>query len=260
VSVVPPQHGAWAFLALPLVVGVTVATWTPVLLVLAVAWISAYPWSYFALAAVRERTARHPHPERFRRALALWSAVALPSLLTLVLLRPWLLWVGVAYAIAFAVNVAYAMRRDDRALANDAVFIIECAILVPVTWAIGATGRTLTLPDAMAVPTSVWILSCSVALLLTGSTLHVRSLIRERSNPSFARLSQGFAIVSLVISLALATWWGLPSGLWLVPPFAFAAGRSVAMRGANPRPARIGMIELVAFVLLAGAAVVLGRS
>jgi hypothetical protein len=242
VALVPPQHGAWAFLGLPLVVGVAVAPWTPVLLLL------AYPWSYFILAIAKERTTRHPRPERFRRPLVAWSLVAIPGLVALLLARPWLVWVGLAYALAFGVNIAFAMRRDDRDLVNDIVFILECTAIVPVAWAIGAIGRSLT-PDAPPLPATVVILALAVALLLTGSTLHVKSLIRERAHPGFARLSQGFAIVSVVASVGLAAWWGLPAGLWLVPAFAFAAGRSMALRGRSPRPARIRMIELAAVVL-----------
>lgn len=257
-SLVPPQHGAWAFLGLPLIVGIAFAPWTPVLLVLAVAWIAAYPWSYFVLAMVRQRRLRAPHPERYARGLQVWSLIAVPALVALVVLRPWLIWVGVLYAIGFAVNAAFAVRRDDRALVNDAVFIVECALVVPVAWAIGTSERTLAPLMPSAVPVQVWIMTAAVALLLTGSTLHVKSLIRERSNPRFAAVSQGFAIVSLVLSFVLATRWGLPSGLWLVPPFGFAVGRSYAMRHSSPRPARIGMVELAVFVLLAVAALVLG--
>ena len=248
---VPPQHGAWAFLGLPLVVGVAVAEPTGVLAVLALAWVFAYPWSYFALAIVHERRARHPHPERFRRPLAVWSAVALPALAVLVLLRPWLVWIGLAYAVAFAINAAFALRREDRALVNDVVFIAECTALVPIAWGIGATGRSWQVPDFALAPSTVWIVTSAVALLLTGSTLHVKSLIRERTNSDFARLSLAFAIMSLVISVALAWLWGLPAGLFLVLPFAWCAGRSLVMRGRVFAPARIGMIELVGFLLLA---------
>jgi len=260
VALVPPQHGAWAFLGLPLVVGLAIAPWSPALLVLAVAWVAAYPWSYFALAVAKEQTARHPRPERFHRPMLLWSCIALPALLALVLLRPFVVWWGVVYALAFAVNIGFALRRDDRALINDGVFILECTLLVPVAWAVGAYGRTWALPSIAAVPTHVWILAIAVGLLLAGSTMHVRSFIRERANARFARMSEAFAIVSLVISVALAGWWGLPQGWLLVPAFAFATARSFAMHGSTPRPARIGMVELVAFVLLAAGAVILGRA
>lgn len=260
VPLAPPQHGAWAFLGLPLVVGICTAAWTPVLLLLAVAWIAAYPWSYFVLAIVKERSARHPRPERFRRALGVWSVIAVPALLALVIARPWLVWPGLLYAIAFGINAAFAFRRDERDLVNDAVLIAECALLVPIAWGIGASGRSLVPPALAAVPVHVWILTIAVTLLLVGSTLHVRSFIRERTNASFARLSQAFAILSLVFALLLAWWWPLPAGLWLVPAFAFAVARSFAMTGRTVAPVRIGMIELIGFVLLAIGAAAIGQS
>jgi hypothetical protein len=250
-GIVPPQHGAWAFLGLPLLVGIAVANWAFALLVLAAAWISAYPWSYFVLAVIKEQRARHPRPERFHHALLIWSAVALPALALLVVVRPWLVWFGIAFAMAFVVNAAFALRHDDRALVNDAVFVLECVALVPIAWAIGASDRTITPPDFGQAPRSLWILTAAVALLLVGSILHVRSLIRERSSVGFARMSLAFAIISLVASVLLAFAWGIPAGLFLVLPFAWCVGRSVAMRGTSPAPTRIGMVELVGFCLLA---------
>ena len=58
---VHPQHGAWAFLALPLVLGAVVTPWTPLLVALAVAWVAAYPMSYAAFGLVRAK-----RPRRFR--------------------------------------------------------------------------------------------------------------------------------------------------------------------------------------------------
>ena len=79
----PRQHGAWAFLGLPLVLGAIVATATPLTLVVAVAWVAAYPLSYAALGLVRAR-----HPARFRRPFAVWLAVVLPAVVVLVVSRP----------------------------------------------------------------------------------------------------------------------------------------------------------------------------
>ena len=104
---------------------------------LAVAWVAAYPLSYAALGLARAR-----RPGRFRRPLLVWSAVVFPAAVVLLVWRPWLVWVGLAYAAAFAVNLAYARRNDERALVNDAVFVAECAAMVAVTWGVGAAGRT----------------------------------------------------------------------------------------------------------------------
>ena len=254
----PPQHGAWAFLGLPLVVGLAVSPTTPVLLVLAVTWVSAYPVSYFVLALVRDAASRHPDSRAFRRPLAVWSTIAVPATLVLLAARPWLVWVGLLYGASFLVNIAFARRRDERALLNDSVFIAQCTAMVPVTWAVAVGSRTWSPPSLAAAPDELWILTISVALVLVGSTLHVKSLIRERANPRFGRLSRAFAAASVACSPLLAWWWGLPAGLFLVVPFAFLAVRSFAMTGPPPRPGRIGMIELVGFLLLAVPALALG--
>jgi hypothetical protein len=248
---VPPQHGAWAFVGLPLVAGFAFAAWTPVLVVLAVAWITAYPMSYFVLALAKDSTARHPHPERLRRPLTVWAGIAVPTLLLLVGLRPWLVWPGLVYAAGFAVNIAFARRRDDRALVNDIVFIAECSLLVPIVWGVAVTDRMWRPPDLGSAPVQLWVMSVAVALLLVGSTLHVKSLIRERANPAFGHVARVYATACVVASMGLAWAWGVPAGLFLVAPFAWSAGRSFAMVGTSPPPARIGMIELVGFLLLA---------
>jgi hypothetical protein len=251
---VPPQHGAWAFLGLPIATAVTVSPWSPLLVLLTVTWVAAYPASYFLLAITRDRSSRHPDPARYVRPLVTWWAVTLAAGLVLLALRPWLVWVALLYAASFAVNVVFARRRDDRALTNDLVFIAQCTAMVPVTWAVAAGTRALTPPPLADAPAHLWVVAVAVALVLVGSTLHVKSLIRERSNPAFHRLSRTFALLSLAASLGLAAWWGLAAGLLLVVPFVWLAGRAIAMRGPSPRPGRIGMIELVGFLLLVAAA------
>jgi hypothetical protein len=242
----PPQHGAWAFLALPLVLGATVAAWTPLFVVLAVAWVAAYPLSYAALGLARAR-----RPGRFRRPLLLWSAVVFPATAVLLVWRPWLLWVGLAYAAAFGVNLAYARRNDERALVNDVVFVAECTAMVAVTWGVGAGGQTWTPPALTSVPAPVWILVVVCALVLLGSTLHVKSLIRERRDPRFARASRVLALACVPVALVLAAWWGWPRGAWLVLPFVVLAVRAFVVGRRPARPGVIGMVELVAFVVVA---------
>ena len=253
---VPPQHGAWAFLGLPVAVAVTVSPWSALLLLLAVTWVAAYPASYFLLALVRDRSSRHPDPARFRRPLTVWWAIALASGFTLLVFRPWLVSVGLIYAASFLVNLAFARRRDERALLNDLVFIVQCTAMVVVTWAVAAGQRSILPPPLADVPTHVWVLTVAVGLVLIGSTLHVKSLIRERAHPAFARNSRVFAALSLAGSLALAHWWGLPAGAPLAVPYGWLAARSFAMRSPAPRPGIIGMIELAGFVLLVAAAAV----
>ena len=242
----PPQHGAWAFLGLPLVLGAIVAPGTPLLLVLALAWVAVYPLSYAALGLVRAK-----RPQRFRRPFVVWLAVVLPAVLVLVVARPWLVWVGLGYMAVFTVNLRYAKHNDERAIGNGLVFAAECAAMVAVTWSVGAGERSWTPPALGTVPDRVWVLTVVCGLVLVGSTLHVKSLVRERRDPRFARASRVVAVASVPASVALAAWWGWPGGAWLVVPFVVIALRAFLVGRRPLRPGAIGMIELGGFVLVA---------
>ncbi|HEX5018465.1 MAG TPA: YwiC-like family protein, partial [Actinomycetes bacterium] len=245
----PPQHGAWAFLGLPLVLGAIVAPFDPLFGVLAVAWVAAYPLSYAAFGLVRAR-----RPQRFRRPFAVWLAVVLPAALVLLVARPWLVWVGLGYLLPFAVNLRYAQRNDERALENDLVFVVECALVVPVMWAVAVGDQSWTPPSLADVPTDVWVMTIVCALVLIGSTLHVKSLIRERRDARYATASRAFAVACVVASMGLALWWELPAGLWLVLPFLALAVRAFVVGRKPLRPGVLGVIELACFLLVAACA------
>jgi hypothetical protein len=247
---VPPQHGAWAFLGLPVLLALTVSAWTPLVLLLAVAWVAAYPASYAVLGLSRSR-----RPQRFRRMLAVWAVPLVPAAAVLVAARPWLLAVGIAYLVLFGVNLAHARRNDERALLNDLVFVVECAAMVPVTWAV-ATGTRSWWPPS-PVPEHVWVLAVLCALVLCGSTLHVKAQLRERRDPRYQHASRAVALLSLVVAVGLARWWGLPAGWWLLLPFALLALR--AWLPPPARPARLGLLELVPFVAAVLAALLASR-
>jgi hypothetical protein len=242
----PPQHGAWAFLALPVVLACTVVppTWWTALL--ALAWFAAYPASYAGGRLLHDR-----RPERFRRPFAGWAVLAAVPSAVLVVRFPWLLGPGALLLALVAVNAVYARRNDERALVNDLVVVTECALLVPVTWGVGADVGSL-LPGSL--PVQVVVLTVVCWLVLAGSTLHVKSLIRERRDPRYARASRGFALVSLVASVGLAALWGMPAGAWLVVPFVALAVRAFVVGRRPTRAVVIGLVELAMVVLVAVAA------
>lgn len=246
----PPQHGAWAFLGLPIVLGFVVTPWTPLLLVLALAWVAVYPFSFAALGLIRAR-----RPQRFKRPFIVWLAVVLAPVVVLVVSRPWLVWVGLAYVAVFTVNLRYAKHNDERAIGNGLVFAAECAAMVVVTWLVGAGERSWIPPALSSVPNRVWVLTAVCALVLVGSTLHVKSLVRERRDPRFACASRVVAVASVPASVALALWWGWPAGIWLVVPFGVIAVRAFVVGRRPLRLGAIGLIELGGFVLVAAGSV-----
>ena len=220
--------------------------WTPLLLVIGVAWICAFPISYFATAMLR-----YPRPRRFARPLALWSAVAVPLAVVMMVEQPWLVWVGLGYAVAFCINVAFARMHDERSLANDLVFIIECTAIVPVMWAVGADSNGWQPPPPLSAPTTMWVSTIACALVLIGSTLHVKSLIRERTDPRYRSASHWWAVACVPVSIAFAIILGLPAGAAITLTFLYLALRAFLVGQKPLSPGRIGMIELAGFVLLA---------
>ncbi len=244
--VVPPQHGAWGFLGLPLLLGVAASGWSPWLPLLAVAWVAAYPssWAFTGLLTARRRA-------RFRRAALVWTPVCVVAGVPLLVTHPWLLWVLVAYLALFAVNLQEARRRRERSIGNDLVLVVECVLLVPVVAGVvdGASGLR---PPVEAMTTSeVLLAALATALTLVGSTLHVKSLIRERNNPAYTTASRIVAVAAPVVVAAACAAAG---GSWLlVAPFVLLAVRAIWWHDPGWRPARIGLVELGGIILVAAA-------
>lgn len=245
--IVPNQHGAWGFLALPVALGLAAGGWSAAVPALVVAWTAAYPLSWALTGTISA-----PRPERFRRALVVWSMVAVPAAVVAVVTVPWLLVVGVAFVALFGVNLWFARQRRERALANDLVFVVECSAMVPVVAAVAEGYGGWAVPVEAMTATSVLVLTAACALTLVGSTLHVKSLIRERRNPRYARASRAFALASLVVVGALVALTEV--GAVLVVPFVALAVRAYLVRDPRTRPARIGLVELACLVLLSLAA------
>ena len=240
--IVPGQHGAWAFLALPLALAMTRTGWFPLLPAVAVAWVAAYPLSW---AATGRLTARRP--ERFDQALMTWAPIALLAGIPLLVARPWLVWVLLGYAALWLVNLGFASGRRERSLGNDLVLVAECTLMIPVTLGIGAVESGWSPPyDVLDSHLVLPMVACAGALL--GSVLHVKSLIRERANPRYVMGSRAFAVAAaLVVAVAAAR---ADQSLWVVPPFVLLATRTWLVRGPAWRPAQLGMVELAGLSLV----------
>ena len=92
----------------------------------------------------------------------------------------------------------------------------------------------------------VGVVACAVAL--TGSVLHVKSLIRERGRPRFAAGSRAFAVAgAALVALAVLRTEG---SIVAVLPFLALVARAWLVRGRGWRPAAIGMVELAGLVLV----------
>lgn len=226
---VPPQHGAWAMLLLPYTVGVALAGPRWPHLPLLGAWLTGYLLSYYAFQAIKSR-----RPSRFTPQLLVYGLLAAPLAATVALARPAVLWYALGYAALLAVNAGYAWRRRERALLNDLASVAQSCLLVFVAATIAGVSVTRVTP-AFAV----------LLLYLFGTVLYVKTMIRQRGDSRFLRLSVGYH----VLALAAVVWLDVLLG----PVFLLLLLRAALLPARRLRPVQVGMIEIwCCLVVLAG--------
>ncbi|ABP55376.1 YwiC-like family protein [Salinispora tropica] len=224
----PPQHGAWAMLLLPYLVGVALvgAGWPQ--LPLLGAWLAGYLLSYYVFQAVKSR-----RPRRFLAQIRLYALIAAPLALAVVVVRPAVLWYAPAYAVLLAVNAGYAWRRRERALLNDLASVVQSCLLIFVVATVSGVSPGQVVPAFVA-----------LLLYLTGTVCYVKTMIRERGSAAYRRLSIGFHLAALAVATLL--------DVGLAPIFLVLLIRAWLLPGRALRPALVGVIEIVCSVLVLG--------
>jgi len=227
----PHQHGAWAMLAVPFLIGVAASRPAPWQVVLAAAAVAGYLASATGQAWLRARR-RDPLTAPLVvygvvfGVLGMALAIAFPALLaTLLVLAP-----------TTALIVAGARPGTKRDLANSLAQAGQALVLVPsAAWVSGAFD-----PATTVVATGV------AAAYLVGTVLVVRSVLRERNSASFAALSAGFHAVLVAPALLLGPAWALLALGMTARAIALPlAARRRAGTASPLRPVQVGIVEAV---------------
>ncbi len=237
---IPPQHGAWAFLVVPVLCAFAVAGTSPAGWVFLAAWTCAYPVGYYAGRALTARVRRGSWTRLARRELGRavpWALATALLGLPLALTRPWLLPAAAALGVLWGVGLAVAARLGERSLANDLLLVAQAIAALPLAVAVVAGPAALL--DGLARPTL--ICTALVAAYLAGSVLHVKSLLRQAGNRRYRVATLTWHAGLVVAGLLVSPWWLLG--------FLPALARTVFM-GPGLRPAVIGAIEAVVAVLV----------
>lgn len=201
---VPNQHGAWAMLLLPALVGALAAgpRWWHLLLV--AAWFAGY-LAFFATGLwLRARLkARYLPPVRAYAVLTLVLGGAT------VLLEPAVLRWAVVYAPLLAVSLWFSWRRADRAVVNDLLTVVAAGLMAVVAHAPGA--RLGAWPTAGWLPGGdeprAWFLAAVLVAYFAGTVLYVKTMIRERGNPRMYRASVGYHVAVAALALLPVLGW-----------------------------------------------------
>jgi hypothetical protein len=225
----PPQHGAWAMLAVPYVAGVLVAGWSWPAAPLAGALLAGYLLSYFVFQAVKSGRLR-----RYRTQIITYAVPAVALTAVVVAARPAALWYAPAFAALWGLNAWYARRRRERALLNDLASVVQSCLIVFVVAAIAGTDP-VTVAGAFA----------ACLAYFTGTALFVKTMIRERHHRAYRWRSVGYHAAVLPLAAWLAPALGALFA-WLLVRAWWLPTRALA-------PKHVGMVEIANSLLLLAA-------
>lgn len=238
---VPNQHGAWAMLVLPWLLGtiLRLRSGEPAshLLPLLACWLTGYVAFYAASSWLKAPAGRRaPWLRPLVTAGALAGAF---GLVTLALAGPALArWVP-AFVPLLVPALVLASRRRERALAGGALTVTAASLMALVA----AHPDPLSLPSAPDAGAAFAAAAGSFAYFF-GTVLYVKTNIRERGSRGYLGASVAWHAAVTLAAAALASVGVL--AWWWAPFFAAATARAwlVPRRGRPLSPKHIGFIEI----------------
>ena len=235
---IPNQHGAWAMLIAPVVVGALaggVSGWhVPLLLT----WLAAFCLNFYTSLAIKSRK-----PRRYAKQLGAYAGATVLFGLPLLLHNLDVLRMLVFAVPAFVVNVVFVLQRNERAWVNDVVGIALAGVVGYGAYILGSHPLT----DAAAKHAFLAVLA--VCLYFVGTVVYVKTMIRERGSVTWLRIS--YAYHAALIGLCAA------AQLWMLAAIAgalLARARAVPTLGWTPK--RVGLTEII-FTVSVGIAALL---
>lgn len=161
-----------------------------------------------------------------------WTLIYFISALLLLLIplwtRPSIILFGLAMIPFFIINAYFSSKKNDRALLNDI-----SAIMV-----FGIAGLASSyLPTGQLNSLSILIFIASI-LFFIGTTFYVKTMIRERKNIVYKR-------VSWIYHILIPVLWGV-TGYWIVSlAFLSSLFRAIYFYGKPMKMKTIGILEIV---------------
>lgn len=232
---IPNQHGAWAMLATPLLVGILASRPTWAHLPLTAFWFLGY-FAFFAaglwLKAAPTRRARYLPPLRTYAV----AAAALGAL-TLALETRLIRWAPL-FVLPMSVGLYASKVRDERSLWSG------------LTTAAGSCLMTLVAYDAGhgADWTRAWLLTGILTAYFAGTVFYVKTMIRERGEAGYLAASIAFHALATIAML-----WVHPA---LVALFALLTARAAIAPRFALSPKLVGIGEAFATVAMAATALI----
>ncbi len=230
---IPNQHGAWAFLITPVIVGALAGgpnLWHAVLLL---TWIAAYCLNFYSSLALKSRK-----PQRYQWQLAIYAGITIALGLPLAWHRREILQL-LAFAVpAFAVQVWHVLQRNERAWLNDFVGVALAGVVGYGAFMLGSTtSDTARSHHAM-------LALLATCLYFGGTVIYVKTMIRERGSAVWMRISYAYHGLLVLLTMVLQAWVMALVALALLL-------RAIVIPRLRWTPKRIGLTEIAFTVAVA---------
>lgn len=241
----PNQHGAWAMLVVPCLMGLI---WAGLehqfrfsMVLLSVTWLLGY-FTFFATTQWL-KSRRKP---RFRPAMLTYGAITAGCGLVLLLLEPhWWSW-ALVFGPLTAIGLLLVVKKRERSVASGLVTVLAACLLPMV---VGSRGVL----HLGGVPELVVVTLVCFGYFF-GTVLYVKTIIRERGSAAWVVASVGWHAAWTVGCL----WLPTPARWWVVAFFAATTVRAFLVPWLGPLKGRavtakqVGIGEIVASIILVG--------
>ena len=199
------QHGAWTMMALPPLLGWALSlTFAWMVVLMLVAWAMAF--QMFSAVCLWVKT---PAKRRGRivPAILTYSIFAAIPGITLLAMRPQLLWWAIAFAPLASSALFLVWKGRERSLGARAASILAGGIMGPVAFSLATADGS-----PAAVTPHAWAACTVFTLHYVGTVPLVRSMIRGRKDPRWA---MGAALFHACCTLGVtAAWWFGALSIW----------------------------------------------
>lgn len=221
----PKQHGAWAMLLMPFLLGAVAGGFHWQQLLLFAGWIPLYLSTYPLILSLKKNKRKQSfYLSWFKR----YFFTAILFIAPVIIMEPFLLVFGFMMTPFFLLNIYYGMHNKDRSFWNDITAVMAFCISGLATYYLGKGQLEIT----------AWLVFGVTLLFFIGSTFYVKSNIREKKNPVFHRISWAYHLVVLVLFTIIGNWL-------LLLAFIPSVWRAIAMQKKNLRPMQMGIVEII---------------
>ncbi|RXI98267.1 hypothetical protein DS745_18200 [Anaerobacillus alkaliphilus] len=225
---IPREHGAWAMLIVPFMLGMFASGTTFLHFIFFIGVLAFYFSSGPLFAYIRKPKLN----KEILPSLLIYVSIGLLFTVPLIYFTPKIFLISLFILPLFTLNIYFAKIKKERLFINDVIAITALSFLVIISYYLG-----LGVIDQKA----IWLMLINI-IFFTASVFHVKTLIREKGNIRFlwaSHVFHGFTIILFLVIHPLVAFAFLIGAMktWFMP------------RDIRYKPIQIGLIEIANSVL-----------